>query len=106
MKKVTIRKGRSVKKTTKETGRTRASAGVSRRSVSGLQERLAKAENVLRSCAAPMLLVDRDLIITAINDAALSAMGYSRERLKAGCHVLFSRRPPSAIRTVAPSGTA
>ncbi len=38
-------------------------------------------ENMLRSIAAPMIVVDKDLVITSVNDAALQAMGYSREEV-------------------------
>lgn len=40
-----------------------------------------KSENIVRSAAAPIFVVDKDLIITAINDAALNAMGYRREEV-------------------------
>ncbi len=40
-----------------------------------------RAENVLRCSAAPMVIVDRNLTITAVNDAALKTMGYSREEV-------------------------
>jgi methyl-accepting chemotaxis protein len=38
-------------------------------------------ENILSSIAAPMFVVDRDLMITSINDAALKAMGYKRDEV-------------------------
>jgi methyl-accepting chemotaxis protein len=38
-----------------------------------------RAEGVLGFSAAPMVIVDRNLTITAVNDAALKTMGYSRE---------------------------
>ena len=41
----------------------------------------AKAEGVLAAIAAPTFTVDRDLVITSINDAALAAMGYRREEV-------------------------
>jgi methyl-accepting chemotaxis protein len=40
-----------------------------------------ETENILKSIAAPMVVVDRDLLITSVNDAALKAMGYSREEV-------------------------
>ncbi len=40
-----------------------------------------ETDNLLRSIAAPMVVVDRDLMITSVNDAALKAMGYSREEV-------------------------
>jgi len=38
-----------------------------------------ETDNILKSIAAPMFVVDRNLVITSINDAALTAMGYHRE---------------------------
>ncbi len=38
-------------------------------------------ENVLMAMAAPMFVTDKDLVITTINDAALQAMGYSRNEV-------------------------
>ncbi len=38
-------------------------------------------ENLLGSIAAPMYVVDTDLVITSINDPALGAMGYSRDEV-------------------------
>jgi methyl-accepting chemotaxis protein len=38
-------------------------------------------ENLLKSIAAPMYVVDTDLVITSINDPALGAMGYSRDEV-------------------------
>lgn len=43
-----------------------------------LQRRLAEPESGHDSIAAPMVIVDDNLLITCINDAALSALGYSR----------------------------
>ena len=40
-----------------------------------------EADNILRSVAAPMFTVDPELLITSINDAALKAMGYSRDEV-------------------------
>lgn len=40
-----------------------------------------ETDNILSSIAAPMFVVDRDLKITSINDAALSVMGYKREEV-------------------------
>jgi PAS domain S-box-containing protein len=41
-----------------------------------------KTENILKSIAAPMIVVDSDLKITSVNDAALAAMGYRREEVE------------------------
>lgn len=38
-------------------------------------------ENILKSVAAPMFVVDTNLVITSINEAALKAMGYGREEV-------------------------
>ncbi len=40
-----------------------------------------ETENILKSVAAPMFVVDRNLVITSINDAALDKMGYRREEV-------------------------
>jgi PAS domain S-box-containing protein len=40
-----------------------------------------RAEDILRCSAAPMVIVDRNLTITAVNDAALKAMGYNRDEV-------------------------
>jgi methyl-accepting chemotaxis protein len=62
------------------------------------QTREAKAKwetaNILKSVAAPMFVVDRDLVITSVNDAALRAMGYTREEVvgRMTC-AQFSRTP-------------
>ncbi len=40
-----------------------------------------ETENILRSIAAPMFVVDKNLIVTSINDPALKTMGYSREEV-------------------------
>ena len=40
-----------------------------------------ETENILKSIAAPMFVVDRNLVITSINDAALNVMGYHREEV-------------------------
>ena len=47
----------------------------------GLRRRNAELANVLASIAAPMLVTDKDLVITSINDAALRALGYSRDEV-------------------------
>lgn len=41
-----------------------------------------RTENILRSIAAPMVVVDTALKITSVNDAALEAMGYRREEVE------------------------
>ena len=53
-----------------------------------------ETENILKSVAAPMFVVDRNLVITSINDAALNAMGYHREEVvgKMTC-AHFSKTP-------------
>jgi len=38
-------------------------------------------DNILTSIAAPMVVTDKDLLITSINDAALNAMGWRREEV-------------------------
>lgn len=40
-----------------------------------------ETDNVLKSIAAPMFVVDKELVITSINTAALTAMGYSRDEV-------------------------
>jgi PAS domain S-box-containing protein len=40
-----------------------------------------ETENILGSIAAPMVVVDTELLVTSVNDAALEAMGYSREEV-------------------------
>ncbi|MBU0987034.1 MAG: PAS domain-containing protein [Proteobacteria bacterium] len=56
--------------------------------------RLHRSESVLEAIAAPMFTVDRELLITFINDAALKAMGYTRHEVlgKMSC-AQFSRTP-------------
>ncbi len=39
-------------------------------------------ENVLRSVGAPLLVVDEELLVTRINDAALTMVGYSRDEVE------------------------
>ena len=61
------------------------------------REALARAkhcENIVASIAAPMFVTDKDLLITSINDAALKAMGYTREEVvgKMTC-AQFSKTP-------------
>ncbi|MDA8432309.1 MAG: methyl-accepting chemotaxis protein [Nitrospiraceae bacterium] len=53
-----------------------------------------ETENVLTSIAAPMFVVDKNLVITSVNNSALKAMGYSREEVvgKMTC-AQFSRTP-------------
>ncbi|MFA7383684.1 MAG: methyl-accepting chemotaxis protein [Desulfurivibrionaceae bacterium] len=41
-----------------------------------------EADNILKSIGAPMFITDKELLITSINDAALSAMGYRREEVE------------------------
>ncbi len=53
-----------------------------------------ETENILGSVAAPMFVTDKNLIITSVNDAALDAMGYSRDEVvgKMTC-AHFSKTP-------------
>ena len=46
-----------------------------------LQNSMAILKNELASIAAPMVVVDRNLVITSVNDAALKAMGYHRDEV-------------------------
>ena len=45
-----------------------------------LHTRIDALENERASIAAPMFTVDKDLLITFINDSALKVMGYTRKR--------------------------
>ncbi len=51
-------------------------------------------DNILKSIAAPMFTVDKELVITSVNDAALKVMGYSRDEVvgKMTC-AQFARTP-------------
>ncbi|MCP4686669.1 MAG: PAS domain-containing protein [Desulfobacterales bacterium] len=40
-----------------------------------------ETDNILKSIAAPMFTVDKDLLITSINDAALKAMGWNHDEV-------------------------
>jgi PAS domain S-box-containing protein len=40
-----------------------------------------ETENILGAIAAPMFVVDQNLLITSVNDAALGALGYSRDEV-------------------------
>jgi PAS domain S-box-containing protein len=53
-----------------------------------------ETENILTSIAAPMFVVDKNLVITSINNAALKFMGYNREEVvgKMTC-AHFSKTP-------------
>ena len=46
-----------------------------------LRSSMAVLKNELASIAAPMVVVDRNLVITSVNDAALKAMGYHRDEV-------------------------
>ena len=46
----------------------------------GLKKRVRELENIVGSIAAPMIVVDKNLMITSANDSALTAMGYRRDR--------------------------
>jgi PAS domain S-box-containing protein len=47
----------------------------------GLRKHVTELTNVLGAIAAPMVVVDKDLVVTSVNDAALKAMGYRREEV-------------------------
>ena len=47
-----------------------------------LRGRLAELTKILGSIAAPMVVVNKDLIITSVNDAALKTMGYRRDEVE------------------------
>jgi len=47
----------------------------------GGQSQLKQWQNIFSSIAAPMFVTDKNLVITYINDAALHAMGYTREEV-------------------------
>jgi methyl-accepting chemotaxis protein len=53
-----------------------------------------EVENILKSIAAPMFTVDKNLVITSVNEPALKATGYSREEVigRMSC-ADFSRTP-------------
>ncbi|MEW6067256.1 MAG: methyl-accepting chemotaxis protein [Nitrospirota bacterium] len=53
-----------------------------------------ETENILKSIGAPMFVTNQDLVITSINDAALKAIGYTREEVvgKMTC-AQFSKTP-------------
>ena len=44
----------------------------------------ARCEGIIGAIAAPMVVVDKDLKITSVNEAALEAMGYRREDASSG----------------------
>ncbi len=67
-------------RTRKSGSRTAQGRGaVLEKQLAALRQRAVQAEAVLACSAAPTFTVDRDLTITAINNAALAAMGYRRE---------------------------
>lgn len=41
-----------------------------------------ETENILQSIGAPMFVTNKELVITSINDAALQAMGYTRQEVE------------------------
>ena len=49
--------------------------------LSEMHTRAVQAEAVLTFSAAPIYTVDRELLITSINDIALQAMGYRRDEV-------------------------
>lgn len=60
-----------------------------------LRGRIAELTNILGSIAAPMVVVDKDLTITSVNDAALKTMGYRRDEVLGKDDVRrFSEDPP------------
>ncbi len=46
----------------------------------GLKKRIRELENIVASVAAPMIVVDKNLMITSANDSALKKMGYRHDR--------------------------
>ncbi len=46
----------------------------------GLKKRIRELENIVASIAAPMIVVDKNLMITSANDSALKKMGYRHDR--------------------------
>jgi methyl-accepting chemotaxis protein len=59
-----------------------------------VQEIRWQSENIVRSAAAPIFVVNKDLIVTAVNDAALEILGYHRDEVvgKMSC-ADFSKTP-------------
>jgi len=65
-----------------------------RKDLKWLQGKIVKLESELASIAAPMFTVDRDLLISSVNDAALNVLGYRRDEVvgKMTC-AQFSKTP-------------
>ncbi len=72
-----------MKTATRKNGNEKAALHASgmKKRIAELEQRAKRAENLLHCSAAPMLVVDKNLTITGINDAALGAMGYHREEV-------------------------
>ena len=49
--------------------------------LSGIQKEKHHCESVISAISAPMFTTDRDLVITHVNDAALTTMGYARNEV-------------------------
>jgi PAS domain S-box-containing protein len=62
-------------------GATRARIPVVKTKRAKTREKAVQSDAVLTYSAAPIYIVDQDLMITAINDAALKAMGYQRDEV-------------------------
>jgi PAS domain S-box-containing protein len=62
-------------------GKVRGHAHVPRNGHAETQWKAVRSSAVLNFSAAPMVVVDKDLKITAINEAALKTMGYAREEV-------------------------
>jgi PAS domain S-box-containing protein len=69
------------KKSGNGSGRVRGHAHAPWNGRADMQWRAVRSSAVLTFSAAPMVIVDRDLKITAINEAALKIMGYAREEV-------------------------
>ena len=62
-------------------GKVRERMSVVKNKRAKIQGKAVRSDAVLTFSAAPIYVVDRDLMITAINDAALKAMGYQRDEV-------------------------
>jgi len=86
--------GKARRAITEENEQLRQQIGQLETELSAAREQKEINEKILSKVAAPMFVTDRNLTITTINDAALQAMGYSREEVvgKMSC-ADFSRTP-------------
>ncbi len=68
---------------TKKKGNGKSAAGTAdlRKRLAVMEAKVQRADAVLTCSAAPTLVVDKNLTITSINDAALRAMGYTRDEV-------------------------